>query len=47
MAESSSGTLTTHVLDTATGKPAANLSLALYKLGGGGRAADDPEDADQ
>ena len=36
MAESSSGTLTTHVLDTATGKPAANLSLALYKLGEAG-----------
>ncbi|SMC32778.1 5-hydroxyisourate hydrolase [Fulvimarina manganoxydans] len=37
MAESSSGTLTTHVLDTATGKPAAKLSLALYKLDEAGK----------
>lgn len=26
------GKLTTHVLDTATGKPAAGLAIALYKL---------------
>lgn len=28
------GRLTTHVLDTATGKPAAGLAIALYRLGG-------------
>jgi 5-hydroxyisourate hydrolase len=28
------GRLTTHVLDTATGKPAAGLSIALYRLDG-------------
>lgn len=28
------GKLTTHVLDTATGKPAAGLSIALYKVSG-------------
>ena len=27
------GSLTTHVLDTATGKPAANLRIELYRLG--------------
>ncbi len=29
------GRLTTHVLDTATGKPAANLKIELYLLDGG------------
>ncbi len=28
------GFLTTHVLDTATGKPAAGMSIALYKVDG-------------
>jgi 5-hydroxyisourate hydrolase len=31
------GRLTTHVLDTATGKPAAGLSIALYHIDGGAR----------
>ncbi|CCV03699.1 5-hydroxyisourate hydrolase [Mesorhizobium metallidurans STM 2683] len=37
MAETSKadgGRLTTHVLDTATGRPAAGLSIALYRLDG-------------
>lgn len=36
MGQSSSGggSLTTHVLDTATGKPAAGLSIGLYRLSG-------------
>jgi 5-hydroxyisourate hydrolase len=29
------GRLTTHVLDTATGRPAAGLAVALYRLDGG------------
>ncbi|MER8372596.1 hydroxyisourate hydrolase [Mesorhizobium sp. M1409] len=40
MAETSKadgGRLTTHVLDTATGKPAAGLSIALYYLEGKAR----------
>ena len=40
MAETSKadgGRLTTHVLDTATGKPAAGLSIALYHLEGDAR----------
>ena len=28
------GRLTTHVLDTALGKPAAGLTIELYRLGG-------------
>lgn len=28
------GSLTTHVLDTATGKPAASLSISLYRVSG-------------
>lgn len=32
------GWLTTHVLDTARGLPAAGLRIALYRLGAGGRA---------
>jgi len=31
------GSLTTHVLDTASGKPAAGLRIELFRLGGGGR----------
>ena len=40
MAETSKadgGRLTTHVLDTATGKPAAGLSIALYHVDGHAR----------
>jgi 5-hydroxyisourate hydrolase len=40
MAETSKadgGRLTTHVLDTAAGKPAAGLSIALYHLNGDAR----------
>ena len=40
MAETSKaegGRLTTHVLDTATGRPAAGLSIALYRLDGSTR----------
>ncbi|TPJ44980.1 hydroxyisourate hydrolase [Mesorhizobium sp. B2-5-13] len=40
MAETSKadgGRLTTHVLDTATGRPAAGLSIALYRLDGADR----------
>jgi 5-hydroxyisourate hydrolase len=38
MANASGGRLTTHVLDTASGKPAAGLTIALYRLSGDGRA---------
>lgn len=31
------GRLTTHVLDTARGRPAEGVGLALYRLSGGGR----------
>lgn len=31
------GYLTTHVLDTATGMPAENMEIALYRIAGGGR----------
>lgn len=31
------GRLTTHVLDTATGRPAAGMRLSLHRLDGGGR----------
>ena len=31
------GRLTTHVLDTATGKPAAGLSIELYRISGNAR----------
>lgn len=31
------GFLTTHVLDTATGRPAAGIRIALYRLEGGAR----------
>ena len=34
MAEAGSGKLTTHVLDTAAGKPAAGLAIALFRLEG-------------
>ena len=35
---SDAGRLTTHVLDTASGKPAAGLSIALYALQGDARS---------
>lgn len=31
------GRLTTHVLDTASGKPAAGLTVELYRMGGNGQ----------
>lgn len=34
MSTEKSGRLTTHVLDTASGKPAAGLSISLYRLNG-------------
>jgi 5-hydroxyisourate hydrolase len=34
MPKSEGGRLTTHVLDTATGKPAAGLSISLYRVEG-------------
>jgi 5-hydroxyisourate hydrolase len=34
MADGQGGRLTTHVLDTATGKPAAGLKIALYRVSG-------------
>jgi 5-hydroxyisourate hydrolase len=34
MAKADGGRLTTHVLDTATGRPAASLKIALYRLSG-------------
>jgi 5-hydroxyisourate hydrolase len=34
MAKSEGGVLTTHVLDTATGKPASGLKIALYRVNG-------------
>jgi 5-hydroxyisourate hydrolase len=34
MANAAGGRLTTHVLDTATGRPAAGLKIALYRIGG-------------
>lgn len=37
MAKTGEGRLTTHVLDTATGRPAAGLRIDFYDLGGGGR----------
>lgn len=37
MAAGQGGKLTTHVLDTATGKPAAGLAIALYRRAGGER----------
>ncbi|MEN3794012.1 hydroxyisourate hydrolase [Fulvimarina sp. MAC3] len=36
MAGENGGTLTTHVLDTATGRPAAGLSIKLYRVGSSG-----------
>ena len=33
------GRLTTHVLDTATGRPAAGLAVALFRLGDGERTS--------
>ena len=37
VATGNAGRLTTHVLDTATGRPAAGLSITLYRLDGGER----------
>ena len=37
MATGKAGRLTTHVLDTASGKPAAGLSIALYRIDGEAR----------
>ncbi|KAB0679279.1 hydroxyisourate hydrolase [Aureimonas leprariae] len=37
MAENGQARLTTHVLDTALGRPAAGLALALFRLDGAGR----------
>lgn len=34
MAKTGEGRLTTHVLDTASGKPAAGLSISLYRVSG-------------
>lgn len=34
MAAAGSGRLTTHVLDTASGRPAAGLKIALYRVSG-------------
>lgn len=34
MAESTAAKLTTHVLDTASGRPAANMGIVLYRLEG-------------
>ncbi|MGB3389654.1 MAG: hydroxyisourate hydrolase [Pseudaminobacter sp.] len=34
MSNNDSGRLTTHVLDTASGKPAAGLSISLYRVSG-------------
>jgi 5-hydroxyisourate hydrolase len=37
MADGRGGRLTTHVLDNASGRPAAGLKIALYRLAGGER----------
>ncbi|WP_251975944.1 hydroxyisourate hydrolase [Salinicola avicenniae] len=37
MSDSSTGYLTTHVLDTALGRPASGLRIELYRLEGGTR----------
>ena len=37
MSNAAGGRLTTHVLDTASGRPAAGLNIVLYKLGGDSR----------
>ncbi len=38
-AEAAGGRLTTHVLDTASGRPAAGLSIELFRIEGGKRTA--------
>lgn len=38
MAKADSGVLTTHVLDTALGRPAAGLTVELYRIDGDARA---------
>ena len=40
------GRLTTHVLDTARGRPAAGLAISLYRDGGGAEAATAVTNAD-
>lgn len=37
MAQAGAGRLTTHVLDTASGKPAAGMKIALYSVDGDSR----------
>ena len=37
MSNASGGRLTTHVLDTASGLPAAGLEIGLFRISGGGR----------
>jgi 5-hydroxyisourate hydrolase len=37
MSKTDGGRLTTHVLDTASGKPAAGLSISLYRIAGEAR----------
>lgn len=38
MSEQASGRLTTHVLDTASGRPAADVAVRLYRADAAGRA---------
>ncbi|HHZ09816.1 MAG TPA: hydroxyisourate hydrolase [Rhizobiales bacterium] len=38
MADGAGGKLTTHVLDTAAGKPAAGMRVALYRVSGSSRS---------
>ena len=38
MAKAEGGSLTTHVLDTATGQPAAGLTIDLFRIDGTSRA---------
>jgi len=38
MSKADGGRLTTHVLDTASGKPAAGLAIDLYRIDGASRA---------
>lgn len=39
MTATTGGRLTTHVLDTATGRPAAGLTITLYRISGNGQEA--------
>ena len=38
MSRNGGGRLTTHVLDTASGRPAAGLSVSLFRITGDGRS---------